>query len=60
VTQFLTNPQQGGFDPLAAQGLDTAMQGVLGGGLGTGTGTGTGTGKGTSSGTGSGLFGGGK
>jgi general secretion pathway protein I len=49
ATQFLTNPQQGGFDPMAAEGLDTAMQGLLGQtvtatGFGT-TGTGTGTGK---------------
>ena len=30
VTQFLTNPQQGGFDPLAAQGVDTAVNAVMG------------------------------
>lgn len=30
VTQFLTNPQQGGFDPLAAEGVDTAVQNALG------------------------------
>ena len=38
VTEFVTNPQQGGIDPNAAAGLDAAM-GALGGLLGTGTGT---------------------
>jgi general secretion pathway protein I len=49
AVQFLTNPQQGGIDPNAAQGLDQAFQGLgglLGGKTGTGTGTGTGIGAG--------------
>jgi general secretion pathway protein I len=28
VTQYVTNPQQGGFDPLAAQGLDAMQEGT--------------------------------
>jgi general secretion pathway protein I len=54
--QFVTNPQQGGVDPNAANGLNDLAGGGLGGllggaGLGTGTGTGTGTGLGTFGGT---------
>jgi general secretion pathway protein I len=33
ATQFVTSPQQGGLDPLAAQGLD-ALGGMLGGAMG--------------------------
>lgn len=29
VTQYVTSPQQGGFDPLAAQGIDQAAEGAL-------------------------------
>ena len=32
VIQYVTSPQQGGFDPLAAQGLDPADQGAAAGG----------------------------
>lgn len=30
VIQYVTNPQQGGLDPLAAQGIDQAAQGIIG------------------------------
>jgi general secretion pathway protein I len=30
ITQFLTNPQQGGFDPLAAVGLEAASNAAMG------------------------------
>lgn len=30
ITQYVTNPQQGGFDPLAAQGLDALEEGAAG------------------------------
>ena len=34
VTQFVTSPQQGGFDPLAAQGLEAAAEALEGSPLG--------------------------
>lgn len=40
ITQFLTSPQQGGFDPLAAEGVDEAAEQVLDA-LGQGSGTDT-------------------
>jgi len=52
AVQYVTNPQQGGIDKNAAQGLDQQISnigsalgipGMTGAGPGTGTGTGTGT-----------------
>ena len=50
VTQFVTNPMQGGIDPNAAKGLEALdnAANLFGGGTQSGTGTGTGTSTGTS------------
>lgn len=43
ITQFLTQPQQGGFDPAAGAGITEAAEGLIdsfSGGMGTGTGAG--------------------
>ena len=55
ITQYVTNPMSGGFDPATAALMSQMgnMPGMPGNGTGTGTGTGTGFGTGTGTGFGS-------